>query len=515
MIDRAIERGRMRQSLSAFVLGPAGDGTDGAWSVVEPSTPLVWGWSMQAVCDALQDVAAGRILNLIINIPPGHSKSLLANVFFPAWLWLSRPGWRGLFASYSADLTLRDAYKCRTLIQSDWYQRTFMPEWQIKGDRNAIGYYENTATGSRLSLSVGSMATGWRGDGMILDDLLNAASGESEAERNSTNFWWDQAMGNRLNDLAKGFRVMIGQRLHQEDPPGHVMRREPGKWTLLRLPTEFEPADADPRDKRTVEGELLFPERFPAPVIADEKRRLGSSGFAGQHQQRPSPLGGGKFRKSWFRYFADDGDYYTLRQPLNAGPVRVMKSETWLFQTADLAMSEKEDACFTVIATWAVTKHNDLLLIDLLRERLAAPEAEAALLAAMSRWKPVFQAVEKAHYGVAICQKFIRMGLPLKELIADRDKITRSKSAEVMMENGKIYFRETLAGLVDYEDELQLFPNGQYDDQVDVTSYAALLVANAGVQAADVMRQQTAVVHTVQPINMERPRRRAWNEVAG
>jgi predicted phage terminase large subunit-like protein len=162
-----------------------------------------------------------------------------------------------------------------------------------------------------------------------------------------------------------------------------------------------------------------------------------------------------------------------------------------------------------------VTKHRYLLLIDLQRERLAAPEAEAALLAAMARWKPAFQAVEKAHYGVAICQKFIRMGLPLKELIADKDKITRSKSAEVMMENGKIYFRENLPGLVDLEDELQLFPRGQYDDQVDTLSYAALLVANAGIQAADVVRQHNAPPVVAGPVDFARPRRVGWNAVSG
>ena len=38
--------------------------------------------------------------NLIINVPPGHAKSLLTAVFWPAWVWIDQPADRWLFASY-------------------------------------------------------------------------------------------------------------------------------------------------------------------------------------------------------------------------------------------------------------------------------------------------------------------------------------------------------------------------------------------------------------------------------
>jgi len=73
-----------------------------AWHVLEPSTPFVDGIHVQAICEHLQALAEGRIQNLIINIPPGHAKSLLASVFRPAWVWIDRPQTRWLFASYSS-----------------------------------------------------------------------------------------------------------------------------------------------------------------------------------------------------------------------------------------------------------------------------------------------------------------------------------------------------------------------------------------------------------------------------
>ncbi len=269
-----------------------------AWDVVEPAAPLIWGRHMDALCDHLQAVAEGRIRNLLINIPPGHSKSLAVSVLWPAWMWTRRPEWRGLFSSYAGDLAIRDSVKCRTLVESDWYQAAFMRGWELSSDQNVKSYFQNTRMGFRAALSVGGKTTGFRGDAVVVDDPLNAVDAHSKAARDAAIRWFDQAMGNRLNDLRKGVRVVIMQRLHQEDLSGHLL--EAGGWEHLCLPTEFEPKRRGAtcigwKDWRAEPGELLFPDLFPEDVIAAEKRRLGALGFAGQHQQRPSPAEGNLF----------------------------------------------------------------------------------------------------------------------------------------------------------------------------------------------------------------------------
>ena len=60
-----------------------------AWPVLEPSTAFVDGLHVLAICDHLQAVSESRIRNLIINVPPGHAKSLLTAVFWPAWVWMA------------------------------------------------------------------------------------------------------------------------------------------------------------------------------------------------------------------------------------------------------------------------------------------------------------------------------------------------------------------------------------------------------------------------------------------
>src|SRR5689334_8383450 len=70
-----------------------------AWHVLEPQVPFVDGIHVRGISDHLQAVTENRIRNLIVNVPPGHAKSLLAAVFWPAWAWIDHPETRWLFSS--------------------------------------------------------------------------------------------------------------------------------------------------------------------------------------------------------------------------------------------------------------------------------------------------------------------------------------------------------------------------------------------------------------------------------
>src|SRR5690554_5948825 len=106
------------------------------------------------------------------------------------------------------------------------------------------------------------------------------------------------------------------QRLRKGDISGYIIDKE--SWEHLCLPTEYEPKrivhlyqyqgeelPKDPiffptaigfTDPRTKEGELLWPDRFGEAEVQDARTTMGSYGFAGQHQQRPAPKGGGVFK---------------------------------------------------------------------------------------------------------------------------------------------------------------------------------------------------------------------------
>jgi hypothetical protein len=168
-----------------------------AWPILEPEALFIPNWHVDAICAHLEAVIDGRIRRLVINVPPGFMKSLLVCVFWPAWVWTFRPGWRGIFSSYAGDLAIRDSVKCRALIESEWYRGTFAPSWQLSSDQNVKSYFQNTRMGFRLSLSVGGKGTGFRGHCVVVDDPLNVRDGFSDLALDEVVRWWDKTMSTR------------------------------------------------------------------------------------------------------------------------------------------------------------------------------------------------------------------------------------------------------------------------------------------------------------------------------
>src|ERR1017187_4132434 len=180
-----------------------------AWPIVEPSTPFVPGWHIDAIIDHLGAVSYGHIRNLLINVPPRHMKSLLVSVLWPAWEWTRSPARRWLFSSYAATLSIRDSVKCRRLLESPWYKARWGHVFMLTGDQNAKMRFDNNRSGYRLSTSVGGAVTGEGGDRIVCDDPHNVADVTSDAIRKSAIDWWDIAMSTRVNDPKTSAMVIV------------------------------------------------------------------------------------------------------------------------------------------------------------------------------------------------------------------------------------------------------------------------------------------------------------------
>jgi hypothetical protein len=196
-----------------------------AWAVVEPSTPFVPGWHIDAIVEHLEAISRGQIRNLLINVPPRHMKSLLVAVFWPAWEWIRWPERRWLFSSYGAQLSIRDSVKCRRLIESPWYQQRWADRFALTSDQNAKSRFDNDRSGYRLSTSVGGAVTGEGGDRIVCDDPNNVGEVESDSVRKTTNDWFDVVMSTRANDPKTVGRVVVMQRCHQQDLSGHLLEQ--------------------------------------------------------------------------------------------------------------------------------------------------------------------------------------------------------------------------------------------------------------------------------------------------
>ncbi len=450
-VQREIERRECR-SLSKFIAR--------AWPNVDPQQ-YIHGWHMDALSDHLEACASGDITRLLINIPPGTSKSTATSVFFPAWLWgpFGWPEARFIGASYEQSLATRDNRRNRLLIESEWYQSL----WPIAfaGDQNEKTGFENTDRGWRQSCAVKSM-TGKRGDFVVWDDPLSPEKAYSEVERDTANRVFAETLPTRLNHPEKSVIIIIMQRLHENDVSGYILARDLG-YDHLCLPMEYE-ADRHCstsigwNDPRSEEGELLFPDRFPAQVVERDKSVMGSFAVAGQFQQRPVPREGGMFKYTWFN------------------PVKSVPEGTQFVRGWDLAASTKSDSPYTAGVKIGKTPQGRFIIANSRRERFSAGEVRkmiknTAVLDGTQCKISIPQ--DPGQAGKAQAQDIIRdlAGFSARYSPESGDKATRADPLAAQAEAGNV---DILVGdwNAAFLDEICAFPFGQYADQTDAASRA-------------------------------------------
>lgn len=466
------------------------------WHVVEPGTPLIWNWHIDAICLHLEAVTRGDIKRLLINIPPGHMKSLIVSVFWPAWEWIHEPTVRNMFSSYAMELATRDSIRCRDLLTSDWYTAWFPHDWRLKADENNKGYFANTRNGFRFSLSVGGRATGFRGNKVVCDDPLNAKDQFSAPAREEAIFWWDNSMSSRLNDMRKGARVIIMQRLHEEDLSGHNIAKKRG-YEHLCLPSEWEPrATACPcetcqkgetsigwRDPRTERDAMLFPELFPREVLAEAKTDLGSVGYAGQHQQRPSPAEGSIFKAHWWKYWCYPGQ--------ELPPVQVrLKDNTFVeipavplpdnfdevLQSWDMTFKDTKNSDDVCGQVWGRHGANKFLLHQVC-ERMNFTKSCNAVVEVTGAWPSAHRKlVEDKANGPAVIDALTSQIPGLVAVNPEGGKEARANAVSAQVESGNVYLPHPLifSWVEAFRAQTTGFPGLTRDDMVDAMTQALI-----------------------------------------
>jgi predicted phage terminase large subunit-like protein len=443
-----------------------------AWHIVEPATEYKHNWHIDAICEHLEAVTNGEIRNLLINMPPRAAKSTCVSVMWPVWMWTFKPEARFLCASYAQSLSIRDNLKCRRLIESNWYKERFGDVFELTGDQNTKTRFEKNKTGYRLATSVDSAATGEGGDFLIVDDPVSATEAASAAVTQHTQDWFDNTFSTRLNDPATGAKVIVMQRLNENDLSAHILRQ--GGYEHLLLPMEFEEERrastsigwTDPRKK---DGELLWPERFTPDVLEDFKLRLGSYGYAGQMQQRPAPREGGFFQKTWF-------------ETTRAAPGKAKRVRAW-DRAASIA-KKGTDPDWTVGLKLVRDEHGCFYIEDVVRFRGSSLDVQKAIRnTAEQDGKNVKIILEQdpGQAGKSEVEYLIRMmsGFSVKAVPIKKDKVTRASPVSAQAEAGNI---KIVRGDWNHAflEELCAFPNAKHDDTVDALSTAFDALSNYG-----------------------------------
>ena len=463
------------------------------WGVLEPSNPLIMNWHIEYLCGLLQveveRIAKGefKTLDYIINIAPRSLKSKIFNVFLCPWVWTKYPHFKFINNSFEAGLATSLCLESRRLIDSDWYQRYWGNMFHLSTDQNVKSWYDNDKRGMRRSASTRGGVTGTGADIIINDDPQDPNMGESEAERSIVKEHHGKTLYTRLNNKRVGLRIIIQQRLHEDDLTGYLMENNPELYHHICIPGEETDDISPPALRKYYKDGLFFPQNpsFTRESLHEARleTNLGEIGYAGQILQSPSPLEGNIFKRKHWKFWKPKG----VRMP----PV-VIKTEDGPISIEAVDLPDKFD---DKVCGWDMafkdTKGSDEVsgqiwsklmtgryLLDNHTAHMDYPKTREAVIELRAR-QPNISAVyvEDRANGSAIIAD-LKLVIPgLIPVSADRStggKVARALPYSKDQQAGNVYLPHPslFPWVWKFIEEHASFPNGKADNQVDAAAHS-------------------------------------------
>jgi predicted phage terminase large subunit-like protein len=282
------------------------------------------------IARALEDVFYGKIKYLLINCPPGWSKSELIKKFISFTY-----GWYAdcnhLYISFAHELASSHTHTVKQTMSMPIYRRLF-PHVEISRETSAKDFFKTTSGGAVAAFGSSGPVTGrdaglpgldrYSG-GVFVDDIHKPDEVHSDVIR-------EKVKRNFIETIAprcRGFNVpivIIGQRLHQDDLFTYLLNGKDGnKWHHVNIKALD---DA---------GNARYPEVMPRETLINMKHHKPYV-FASQYQQDPIPAGGGLYKEDYFPLLEECPDILGT------------------FITVDTSETEKEWNDKTVFSFWGL-----------------------------------------------------------------------------------------------------------------------------------------------------------------
>jgi predicted phage terminase large subunit-like protein len=409
------------------------------------------------ICRLLEKMYDGDIRRGLVCIPPRYLKTYLISIAYTAWLLGKNPKTRIICASYAAPLAEKFSADTLRLMRSSFYRRLF-PATILDPKQQSRTEIGTTVGGFRMATSVGGTVTGRGAHLIVIDDPLKANEAHSPTARESCINWFNSTIHSRFDHPKKGRVIVVAQRLHAEDLPGHLIAS--GGWEELILPA----IQSSQNDYDIVEGGLkcrfkagrvLQPSRHDEQDLDQLKKEMGEHDFEAQFNQRPLPPGGATFKNAWVK-----------RYEKAPGPAKVEA----VIQSWDTAYQGDENNSFTVCTTWAKCS-DGYYLLDVWRDRPSFAGLVKQVLAQKAEWKAKLVIVENKASGISLIEVINEMSTEpwLMWLGPEKGKVERAEQQTVKFEQGRVWLPAQASWLAAYEAELFQFPHCKFDDQVDST----------------------------------------------
>ncbi len=404
--------------------------------------------------DKLTQIAKGEIKRLIINMPPRHTKSEFASVYFPSWVMGLKPNMKIMQTTHTSELSVRFGRKVRNLMDSEEYKAIF-PKVTLSADSKSAGRWETNRGGEYFAAGVGGAITGRGADLLIIDDPHSEQDALSPSALDSAYEWYTSGPRQRLQ--PGGSIVIVMTRWSTIDLTAQLLKRQTeahaDQWDIVELPAIFEDS-----------GNPLWPEYWKLEELEAVKASLPVTKWNAQYMQNPTSEEGAIIKRDWWQPWEKD----------KIPPVE------YIIQSYDTAFSKSETADFSAITTWGIFRPSEdsgdaIILLDAKRGRWDFPELKAVANEEYKYWEPEMVLVESQASGTPLTHELRNMGIPVVNYRPSRgnDKVTRVHAVSPVFESGMVWapqkkFAEEVI------EECAAFPFGEHDDYVDSMTQAIL-----------------------------------------
>ena len=406
------------------------------------------------IADMLTRVAKGELKRLIVNMPPRHTKSEFASIYFPSWAMGLKPDMKIMQTTHTADLSINFGRKVRNLMDSDEYSKIF-GEVSLASDSKSAGKWQTNKGGEYFAAGVGGAIAGRGADLLIIDDPHSEQDAMSINLLDSCYEWYTSGPRQRLQ--PGGAIVIVMTRWNTADLTGRLLNRQTeshsDQWEVVELPAIFEDS-----------GNVLWPEFWKKEELESVKASIPVSKWNAQYQQNPTSEEGAIIKRDWWQLWEHD-------EPPVCHSV---------IQSYDTAFSKKETADYSAITTWGVFQPTEgggdaIVLLDAQKGRWDFPELKAIAQEQYSEYQPDMVLIEAQASGTPLTHELRAMGIPVVNYRPSRgnDKMSRVHAVSPVFEAGMVWAPDRVFA-DEVIEECAAFPFAPHDDYVDTTTQAIL-----------------------------------------
>ena len=320
-----------------------------------------------------------------------------------------------------------------------------------------------------------------RPDLIICDDMESDEQVLNKERREKFRRWFYSALLPALS--AEGKVRIVGTILHLDSllerlMPEHqliasgatkvkLLINEPLKqYTQIKLPWNAVKYRAHSDDFE----HILWPTRWPKKELEARRNQYAQQGLLDAYAQEMlnKPL--------------DESDTFFRRADFLPIKDEDKKKNLNYYIAADLAVSQKERADYSVFVVTGMDEDGRLQVVNVVRERFDAMQLVESILMLQRLYKPVLFGLESGiiqksigpylNEAMMTTQTFVNI-VPLKP---SADKLTRARSMQARMRAGAVKFDKTADWYHTFEEELMRFPRDRHDDQVDALAYIGLML---------------------------------------